>query len=121
MNELFDDDDDTLNNGGLGIGPPYEPYEPPRDPLENLKTTTITRNVNINLNYECPECGGRFASWDTHDITHFESEKQCPFCHTKKGEYGEDTVNDLREENEQLQERVDELEEQLDEVRSAFD
>jgi hypothetical protein len=123
MNDLFDDDDDGILGGGGGIGdgpnigPPYD-----RDPMNiTLPYRNRPTQVNINLNYECPECGGRFASWDKHHITHTESEKQCPFCHTKKGEYGDQRINELKEEKEQLEERVEELEDKLESVKEAFE
>lgn len=123
MDDLFDNDNDNIIGGGGGVIDPYDPnpYEPDPNPLIPETNTVVNKNINITLRFECPECGGRFASWDKHDITHFDSEKQCPFCHTKKGEFGDQTVNRLKEEKQELEERVEELEEKLNAVKEAFD
>ena len=91
--------------------------EPVTEPTAPARTTG-------NFNYCCPSCGGMFASWD-HDIPNVATSaddtapKQCPFCHTTAGEFGEES--DLAEENEQLRSELDAAEEQIVQLQEALE
>lgn len=107
---------------------PHDPYDPNPGPLPDPKPwpnfepdTKTVKNININLNYECPECGGRFRSWENHGISTTQGSKRCPFCHMEKGEYGSDEYQELREENRELEEQVESLKEKLEEIRDITD
>jgi hypothetical protein len=91
------------------------PFEPQPDPVDNITIPNRTTRV-VSLNYQCPECNGKFHSWDSG----FRHEERCPFCHTPKGEYGEDQVTKLQNEIEEKEERIEELEEKLEEIEDAL-
>lgn len=109
------------SNAGIIVPDNDEDIKPFSDDFHDpITDPSLNVNKTVNLNYECPECGGRFNSWDS-GLPRDDYDKRCPFCHVPAGEFGDDDREELREENERLKEQIEELQSRVEYLQGAFE